>query len=180
MLDSIVELLRRANRARREKRLADARRDLVEAVAVSRRVGVRLELVLALKGLGQIERDLGNGGAAQPLVEEAVTICRELGDSLRLAHTVRHLGDIHRHAGRRDLAEPCYLEALTLYRGDGGAAPLELANAVRPLAILKHDAGEMEEAKRLFAEARDLYAAANVPEGVASCSSWLVRMGSQP
>jgi tetratricopeptide (TPR) repeat protein len=176
MSDAVVKLVRQAQRARREHRLTDAHRDLVEAVAVGRQAGARRELVLALKGLGQIERDLGRGDAARPLYEEAVSLCREEGDPLALAHTVRHLGDIHREAGRVESAEPCYHEALALYRGHEDTPPLDLANAIRPLAILKQDAGEVEEARRLWEEARDLYAAANVQEGVAGCSASLARL----
>ncbi len=67
MSDAAIKLVRQADRARRENRLADARRDLVEAVALCRQAGVQRELVQALKGLGQIERDLGRGEAARPL-----------------------------------------------------------------------------------------------------------------
>jgi tetratricopeptide (TPR) repeat protein len=173
MSDAVVELVQRAQSARRENRLADAHRDLVEAVAAARQAGVRRELIVALKGLGQIECDQGHGDEARPLYEEAVAICREEGDPLLLAHTVRHLGDIHRHASRVQLAEPCYHEALALYRCHEDTEPLDLANAIRPLAILKHGAGETEEARRLWLEARDLYAMANVQEGVVGCSAWL-------
>ena len=177
MSDAVVELVRQAQCARRENRLADAHRDLVKAVAAGRQVRARRELILALKWLGQIERDLGRGDAARPLYEEVVAICREEGDPLMLAHTVRHLGDIHRDAGRLELAEPCYNEALALYRHNEASGPLDLANAIRPLAILKHDAGEAAQARRLWEEARDLYAAANVKEGAAECSARLARLG---
>jgi tetratricopeptide (TPR) repeat protein len=179
MSDAVIELVRRAERARRENRLADAHRDLVEAVAFGRQAGAQHELVLALKGLGQIERDLGCGDAALPLYEEAVALCREEGDPLTLAHTVRHLGDIHRSAGRAELAEPRYHEALALYRSHEGTPVLDLANAIRPLAILKQATGEAEEARRLWEEARDLYAAANVQEGVAGCSASLARLSAE-
>ncbi len=179
MSDAAVKLMEQADQARREKRLADAHRDLTEAVALCRRTGARPELVRALKGLGQIERDQGRGDAARPLYEEAVALCREEGQPLPLAHTVRHLGDIHRGAGRPELAEPCYREALALYRGDGRTAPLDLANAIRPLAILKGDAGEAEEACRLWEEAKGLYAAADVPQAVAECSARLARLTGQ-
>jgi tetratricopeptide (TPR) repeat protein len=176
MSDAAINLMRKAGRARRENRLADAHRDLVEAVALGRQTGVQRELVRALKALGQIERDMGHGGAALALYEEAVAICRTEGDVLTLAHTVRHVGDIHRDAGRVELAEPCYQEALALYRGHEGAPLLDLANTVRPLAILKGDAGEIEEARRLWEEARDLYGAENVQEGVAEASARLARL----
>ncbi len=83
---------------------------------------------------------------------------------------MRHLGDIHRDAGRDDLAALCYEEALSIYRAQGETVPLDLANTVRPFVLLKEKAGELEQARRLWSEARDLYAACNVPQGVAECS----------
>lgn len=176
MSASAVTLMRSADRARREHRLADAHRDLVEAVALCRQAGSRRELLQALKGLGQIERDLGRNDAAQPLYEEAVAIGREEGDALTLAHTVRHLGDIHQDAGRAERAESCYLEALALYRSQEGTPPLDLANAIRPLAILKAEAGQVEEARRLWEEARELYAAGDVRAGVAESEARLAQL----
>ena len=126
--------------------------------------------------MGQIERDLNNNDAALRLYEEAVAICREEGDALMLAHTVRHIGDIHQDARRDELAEPCYHEALSIYRSHAETLPLDLANTIRPLAILKETAGEFEEATRLWTEARDLYAAVNVSQGVAESSRRLARL----
>ena len=176
MSNAVIKLMRQADRARREHRPADAHRDWADAVALCRQAGVQRELVRALKGLGQIERDLGRGDAARPLYEEAVAICRDEGDPLALAHTVRHLGDIHQDAGRVELAEPCYHEALALYRSHKKPPSLDLANAIRPLAILKDAAGDVEEAKRLWEEARDLYAAVDVREGVAESAARLARL----
>ena len=159
-----------ANRARLDDRPDEARRDYKAAVALCRQAGARRELIRALKGLGQIERDTNNGAAALPLYEEALAICREEDDQLLLAHTVRHLGDIHQDAGRADLAEPCYVEALSIYRNNEHTGTLDLANAIRPLALLKDNAGEIEEAKRLWSEARDLYASVNVQQGALESS----------
>jgi tetratricopeptide (TPR) repeat protein len=178
MPTAALELVQRADRARREERLADARRDLTEAVALLRRAGEPKELAQALKALGQIERDLGHADAALPLYEEAVVIDRGAGDPLALAHTVRHVGDVHRGAGRPDLAGPCYREALALYRSSEGTDPLDLANALRPLAILEEAAGRTETAAALWGEARDLYAQANVAEGVAECAARLDGLGA--
>ncbi len=188
MAEDAAELMRLADRARREAlslgprsqraqdRMADAHRNLVEAVALCRQAGVGHELIQALKRLGQIERDLGHSDAARAFYEEAVAICREDGDPLTLAHTVRHLGDIHQDAGRAKLAETCYHEALAIYRGHEQTHPLDLANAIRPLAILEESRGQSEEACRLWEEARDLYAAVNVQEGVAESSARLARL----
>jgi len=169
------ELLKNAIQARREGRHQDAKRDLVEAVDLCRKAGARAELARALTALGQIERDLHHTDAALRRYEEAVAIYRAEGRSegraegndLRLAHSVRHLGDIHRSAGHAALAEPCYDEALNLYRANQQTTPLELANAIRGLAILKADTGDSPRAVSLWTEARDLYAKADVNDGVA-------------
>ena len=178
MPTAALELVQRANRARRENRLSDARRDLAEAVALLRQAGEPQELAPALKGLGQIERDLGHGDAALLLYEEAAVIYRGTADPLALAHTVRHVGDIHRGAGRPDLAAPCYHEALALYRSNDRTDPLDLANALRPMAILEEAAGNTEAAAALWREARDLYARANVAEGAAECAARLDGLGA--
>jgi tetratricopeptide (TPR) repeat protein len=122
---------------------------------------------------------MGHGSAALGPHEEAVAICRELGDPLLLAHTVRHLGDVHQDAGRLDLAEPCYHEALALYRSHGQAHTLDLANAIRPLAMLKEKNGELDEARRLWLEARGLYAAVDVQAGVAESAARLARLSER-
>ena len=176
MSEAAVKLMQQAERARRENRLPDALRDFAEAVSLCRQTAARRNLVRALKGLGQIERDLGRGEAAWPLYKEAVALCRDEGDTLALAHTVRHLGDIHQDAGRAALAESCYNEALALYRSHDCTPPLDLANTIRPLAILKEGAGQVEEARQLWVEARNLYAAVSVPQGVAECSARLARL----
>ncbi|MEJ2239054.1 MAG: tetratricopeptide repeat protein [Gemmatimonadales bacterium] len=76
-------------------------------------------------------------------------------------------------AGRTDQAELCYREALAIYRGTEDAHKLDFANAIRPLAILKSNAGQLEAAKPLWEEARERYRTVGVREGVAECSGWL-------
>ena len=169
-------LLEQAAQARRRWRLLDAHRDFLAAVARSRQTGASHDLIQALKGLGQVERDFGRGDAARPLYEEAVALCRLQDNPLLLAHTVRHLGDIHQDAGRLDLAEPCYREALTIYQGDRQTAPLDLANALRPFALLQERLGHPEPAIELWTEARDLYAAVNVQAGVDESAEHLTRL----
>ncbi len=173
------KLLTQAFEARRENRLADAERNLIQAVDLCRNADVRAKLAKALTGLGQIERDLHRDHAARQHYEEAAAIYRAEGDALRLAHTVRHLGDIHQDAGRLELAEPCYREALDLYRSREATPPLDLANALRGLALLKDAAGEAEQASLLWAEERDLYSAVNVKEGVAESSRRLALLANR-
>lgn len=177
MTTSLQNLLDQAARAHRENRFRDARRDFTEAIALGRGGGSRTDLITALKGLAQIERHLENGEAARVRYEEAVVLCREEGVEMLLAHTIRHLGDVHREAGQRDLAEPAYREALEIYRRHPETKPLDLANTLRPLALLKESREENDEAVLFWREARDLYTAAGVRKGAAECSAHLKRLG---
>jgi tetratricopeptide (TPR) repeat protein len=109
----------------------------------------------------------------------AVASARRGDDRLRLAHSVRHLGDAYYYAGRWALAEPCYVEALSIYRHDNHSRPLDLANAVRSLAVLKHESGASDEARRLWQEARDLYRALKASAGIAESAARLALLAQQ-
>ena len=151
---------------------------LVEAAAICRETGADRELSVALGKLGHVEQDAGRHEAALACYEQSVAAARRADDPLRLAHAVRHLGDVHRHGGRLAEAEACYEEALSLYaRHAAGAAVLDHANALRPMAILKEELGQVEEARLLWARARDLYSAAGIEAGVAECADHLARSG---
>jgi tetratricopeptide (TPR) repeat protein len=89
----------------------------------------------------------------------AVEVCRASGDVRVLAHTLRHLGDIEREMGRMDDAKIHLVEALDIARREE-VAPLELANTVRVLALIRDD-------EALWREAHALYVRANVPPGIA-------------
>jgi tetratricopeptide (TPR) repeat protein len=167
MANAVDELLNQAAQARRVNRLSDAMRDLVEAVGLCRKSGDQLRLARSLTALGQIERDKGNVAAALQHYEEAVGIYCAEGDSLKLAHAMRHVGDIHQDAGRLRQAEPCYNEALAIYRAHKETPPLDLANAIRGMALLKEATGKTQEALALWEEAGRLYAGENVEAGVA-------------
>jgi tetratricopeptide (TPR) repeat protein len=113
---------------------------------------------LRLRGESARRRD---GAMARLCYEEAVRLYRELDEPLVLAHTVRHLGDVYHEQGRPDLAEGCYHEALGLYRRHEDGSSLDLANAVRSLAVLR-----WEQARALWEEARDLYTTVGIEAGV--------------
>ena len=176
MTDPAIEIGRQAQLARRANRPEDAHRLMLQAVELLRQDGAPRDLVQALRALAEIEKHLDRDDAARSSHEQAVAICRAKLDPLTLAHTVRHLGDFHRRGGRAGLAEPCYLEAIGIYRGHAATPACELANAIRPLAILRDEAGREEEAKQLWREARDLYASVDVQEGVAECSDRIARL----
>ena len=153
--------------------IASVHADLETAVAICRDVGAKRELSMALGKLGHVVEDAETKLACYT---EAVAAARECGDAMQLAHAVRHLGDVHRNAGCRAQAKGCYDEALGLYRSEASAPTLDVANAVRPMAILKADLGERVEALALWREARDLYATADIAEGVEEADRWIERL----
>lgn len=182
MSDAFEQLLKQAAQARREQRHSDARRDLLEAVALERNAPARPEaaprqnprdLARALAALGQTARDAGHATDALAHYQEAASIYRVQGNTLKLAHSLRHVGDIHQDAGRPTEAELYYHQALALYRANPETPRLDLANAIRPLALLKHDAGKFDDAEPLWAEAKLLYDSVNVLPGVAECAARL-------
>jgi tetratricopeptide (TPR) repeat protein len=168
--DPIDQLMQRGRRVRFSQP-EEARTLFAEAAKKSRERGARRELVDALKGIAQIDRDLGRRADALPFYEEAVAVCRELGDPLLLAHTLRHLGDLHHDAGRDDLAEPLYEEALALYRVSD-TPPLDLANALRSLAVIKNTA-------ELWEEVFHLYVTTNVAPGVVETALRLAKLADR-
>ncbi len=178
MPDLLRTLIRNAAQARRENRYLDARRDLVEAIVRAREASAKPILIAALKGLGQIERDEGDAEVALALYQDAAALCRTEDDSLLLAHTIRHVGDIHYELGNVEKAEPCYREALAIYRADDTAFPLDLANAIRPMALLLSETDRAKEARPLWEEARRFYQELSIPEGVRECADWLNRSDS--
>jgi tetratricopeptide (TPR) repeat protein len=102
-----------------------------------------------------------DGAMARLCYEEAVRLFREADQPLLLAHSIRHLGDVYLEQGRPELAEPCYHEALDLYRKHTDDSSLDLANAVRSLAVLR-----WEQTRTLWDDVRALYTSLNVEAGI--------------
>ena len=150
---------------------------LSEAVSLLRTAGATRELVGALGKLGHAEENAGRADAALACYDEAVAVARGADHRLPLAHALRQLGDLHRKAGRLTVAEDCYAEALILYGAQDEPPPLDHANALRPMAILKEEQGRVDEARTLWQRARELYGAASIEAGVAECTDHLDRLG---
>jgi tetratricopeptide (TPR) repeat protein len=158
--DDVRSLIRAGHQSRREGRTEDSKRSFQLAAELCA-PGTQ-ERAYALAGLAQIERDLAHDKAALAFYEQALHIHRSNGDLLHAAHTVRHIADIYRHDRNPEEARHRYDEALALYRKYPDPPPLDLANALRGLAILKEQTGNPEESAVLWREARELYAAAGV------------------
>lgn len=127
-----------------------------------------MDEALQLIARAKQERAAGNLPEAASLYEQASARYRTAGLPLRIAHTIRHAADIHRIAGRPDLAEPQYGGALALYRANPETDPLDLANAIRGLALLKNEPD-------LWREARALYQTLGIEAGVGECDRQISR-----
>lgn len=171
-------MLIQGRQARAAGRLAEARSSFAEAIASSRKCDDSAALANALVGLGQVERDLHQSDDALKHYEEAAAIYRTLNAQLDFAHTVRHLGDILRNQGRLDLAAAKYEETLAIYRREQGTHTLDLANAIRGYALLQGQAGNLGDAKRLWQEARNLYAQVEVQAGIDESDKQISRLTS--
>ena len=128
-----------------------------------------------VRRLAEDARHAGRYDEAIRLYERAVALCRDMHDPLLLAHTIRHVGDVHYEAGHRDLAIPHFEEALAIYR-EHDPPQLDLANAIRSLAIAREDAGALDDAAKLWEEAHQLYTATNIEPGIAETARRLRRI----
>jgi tetratricopeptide (TPR) repeat protein len=111
--------------------------------------------------------------------KQGVAMARRGKDRLKYAHRLRHLGDAYWTAARTDRAERCFVEALSIYRGRPDARPLDVANALRGFALVRHGLGDASEAQRLWEEAHDLYTTLNVQTGVAESAARLALLASR-
>ncbi len=174
---AVESLVRRGMAERRAKRSAEAMRQMKAAVALARAHDDPVALARALHGAGERRTRHGAPRCRLRLYREAVPCCRRGDDPLALAHTVRHLGDVLRKKGDLGEAASRYAEALALYRARPSPPPLDVANALRPLALLRERLGEGKEARALWREARDLYHQAGVEAGVSECLARLDDLG---
>jgi tetratricopeptide (TPR) repeat protein len=135
--------------------------------------GDRPQTAQAHAGLGQIERDRKNIGAALKHYQIAAEFYRKQGNPLALAHTVRHVADILLGEGNLELAQRNYEEAMALYRTNEKTPPLDLANTLRGYALLMGELGHNEEATMLWHETQGLYEQLGIEAGVTECKSHL-------
>ncbi|HUU33382.1 MAG TPA: tetratricopeptide repeat protein [Vicinamibacterales bacterium] len=172
----LEEHLRAAVAARRADRAEDAWRHLLAAEAICRSTGRRRDLVTTLAGMAQLHRDAADFASALPLYEEAVVHAQQLRNPTVLARALRHLGEVHLELRQFERAQQHLRDAIDLYRLEPDAPPLELANAVRPLAICLERQGAVDESRRFWTEARDLYASLGIEPGVTECEAGLARL----
>lgn len=119
-------------------------------------------------------RHEGNLSFAREQYLEAAKIYAERNDALAYAHTIRHVADIYLQERNFLEAAPLYEEALSLYRGNLNTKLLDLANTVRPYALLVEQRGDDPIlANSLWEEAKGLYRSLRLNTAVAECDAHL-------
>jgi tetratricopeptide (TPR) repeat protein len=126
---------------------------------------------------GRRARAAGNREAARACYAEAAAQYRREGLTLAWAHTIRHVADLWLEDAQFADAQPLYEEALEAYRGSLETRILDLANTLRPYALLMEAMGNPGAAGKLWREAQNLYASIRVEAGVAECESHLAAHG---
>jgi tetratricopeptide (TPR) repeat protein len=161
----------------REAALISVLDDLASAAALLRSRDQPVAYAQALHLQAHIAWDLERMKLAERLWTEAVAVLRETDDVLQLAHKVRHLGDLQLERDRVQEAADHYTEALALYRLHPVPPELDVANAVRRMAVLEERVGEAVAARDLWRDARDRYAGLGLTEGVAEAEQHLATLG---
>lgn len=181
-MNQVVDLVKRALAARRdgdaEAAEAAAREALSQARARNDEAG-RETLVVALSVMAQIDQDAGRLDVATQRYAQAAEVCRRPPASPRLPHVLRHLGMLQLRAKNLLAAISCCEEAVALRREQPDTPALEMANTLRPLALIREAEGRKADAAALWKEAASLYAAAGVASGVEESRSRLAALSPQ-
>jgi tetratricopeptide (TPR) repeat protein len=125
---------------------------------------------------GKKARKEGDYPVARERYAAAAASYRERDDLLAYARTIRHIADIFVEELNLLAAKPLYEEALELYRSNLDTKLLDLANTVRPYALLQEQLGNTTAARKLWQEAGQLYSSLQIDAGVAECENHLAHL----
>lgn len=128
--------------------------------------GDHVRQVRNLNERARVERSAGHGEAALALYGQIVDLQHAAGAARGEAHALRHMADIQLDQGNLQVAKQHYEGALEIYRNVGDGHSLDLANAVRGYAILLGEVDENAASRARWEEARAIYLACGVEDGV--------------
>ncbi len=152
-----------------------AKRRVADYLAAKSLVTQAQELCAAndYASLGRIYHIYMQFEADHDRLAEAINYCRQSvayyarsGMPGKVAHSTRHLADLQRELGLGAEAVQHYRAAIAIYRAEKDTNPGNLANALRGFGLTLELVGEMEEAKLVWEETKDLYAACGLEAGV--------------
>ena len=165
MIEALKSLLNLASTARNEGQEDEAER-LYKQAAEEARAQDTVGRAEALCGAAQIRRDRGDRTGASIYLSEAITLLRnEHGNqpdtiAPTLAYALRLAAEVRSELGENAVAGSHIQEAVRLYRAIQPQPTLDLANALRVLAM-----NNEREALAAWREAQLLYNQAHITEG---------------
>jgi tetratricopeptide (TPR) repeat protein len=125
---------------------------------------------------GRQARTRGDLAAARSCYAAAAKIYRDQNDLLAYAHTIRHVADMYLEESKLRDAKPLYEESIELYRSSLSTKILDLANALRPYALLNEAQGNLDSASKFWEEARQLYSSLRLEAGLSECDEHLRKL----
>jgi len=177
-IQQISALLNAAKISRRDKNLIDAKRSIVSAIKIARRISHNSLLARALNDLAGTDRDLGNKAASIETYEELAELQKKNNNKLGTAHALRHLADICQEERFFEKAENQYIKAIQIYQNHRPRSSLNLANALRGYALLKIQLKQDKLSLPLWKEAKKLYEVNKIELGVKECDQWIKKIGT--
>ena len=146
--------------------LASARALKQEALALRRAsdIGDRPELAIDLNNLARLHADLGDPGAAVPLLREAIAITARLGDAQRNELARLNLAGILAQLGKGEEAVEQHRRVFDQRRARLGSDSVDIAPSLFGLGFAEFSIGRFDAAETHLREALALYRAAHGDE----------------
>jgi tetratricopeptide (TPR) repeat protein len=131
-----------------------ASRCIEEAMPLAEELGSTADVVWLTHLWAQLSWQLGDLSAAENLLERTLAQHREVGDSFGEALVLSDLGQVHRDVGKHESAAQLLEASVTLFRELGERG--QLSETLHALGDLALDRGDLDAARRYYAEAIDI------------------------
>ena len=114
----------------------------------------------------QFEYDQDNFSKALELCQQSLGYYKKATNSDKIAHSTRHIADLERHLGNNESSELNSRIAIGIYKANPETYKGDLAKALGGFGELLEKRKKIKEAISVWKEAKDLYKACNIKEGV--------------
>jgi non-specific serine/threonine protein kinase len=128
---------------------------LEQSLAISRELGDKNGIILALQHLGLVNLYQGEAAQATGLFEEVLALRKELKDKRGIALTLNDLGNAARQAGKFERADELLGESLKLFEELGNKEGIAIAH--RNLGHVAYQRGDFEQARTIFETGLNLF-----------------------
>jgi predicted ATPase/DNA-binding SARP family transcriptional activator len=150
---------------------AEAQRLLEESLRMSREIDDARGTASALLNLGMLAREDGQSERALALLDESLTLWRRLGDPKWIALATLNLGSAYQLAGNGEVALRLLDESAERYGRIGDRYHLAVVALNR--GHLEREAGSINRAKCLYADALRHFEAVSSIEGIIESIEWI-------